>query len=158
MEYVSLLNEDLYKGIGLSENTFIKHRQSLIDQNYFDTKKIRQGKSFTLQYRPNWSKLQKLDFIKPSVENAYALPKKEYKSKVNFKKGDLITMENRDRLNDDTSYIYELTTYEKDKQIGSPQESYTFGKQLKLAVRSNDNFYQRNGYHQEEYRYLETKK
>src|SRR5690606_26316980 len=62
-EYKNMLNDELCNKAGLSENTMLKYRKLLIQDNYFELKKIRNGKSFVLQYRFNWSKLLKQNFI-----------------------------------------------------------------------------------------------
>src|SRR5690554_2197618 len=70
-EYKNFLNIDLANQINASIPTLLAHRKLLEQDKYFVIKKIRCGKSYVLEYRFNWTKLSKLEFITPIEENPF---------------------------------------------------------------------------------------
>lgn len=141
-EYKNILNSDLCEAIGVTEPTLIKHREALEKQGYFTLKKIRTGKSFVLQYRFNWTKLLKLNFIEPIEKNEFK-PKFESKKKMKpvFQKDDNITFENSNKLDDDKLYSIRIRerNWNGEKQFGSWKEDERWnGNMIKAHLRNED--------------------
>ncbi|MEP1488615.1 MAG: hypothetical protein ABJK28_09325 [Algibacter sp.] len=102
-EYKNILNPILSKELGISEPTLITHRKSLIDDKYFELKKIRVGKSFLLQYRFNWSKLSKLQLIEP-IEKSEFTPNLPKKQKPLLKEEQTLSKNDNSKFKDDKIY------------------------------------------------------
>ncbi|PNW28942.1 hypothetical protein [Formosa algae] len=135
-EYTNLLNSEICSMISKSEDTFRTHRNILEKEKYFNIKKIRTGKSYVLQYRFNWSKLEKLGFIETTEKKKSEFTpefKKEVKkidvSKLNA--GDELTNDNVKRLDDQKTY--------KIKIIGNSSASgrtqVAYGSDIKRMIK-----------------------
>ncbi len=137
-EYKNLLNIHLYKELNVSEPTMINHRQSLINDKFFEIKKIRVGKSFLLEYRFKWTKLLKLKFIHPIEKNEYT-PNIMKKSKPLFEEGHILSKNDIPKFKDDK--VYEVKKYQLDNngnRKGNGIIEKQNGKSLKFTLNIQD--------------------
>ncbi|SMG23614.1 hypothetical protein [Arenibacter troitsensis] len=158
LEYNNMLNSDLITVARQSESTMLKNRKILEQEKYFTLNKVRTGKSFVLQYRFNWTKLLKLEFIKSNkIEPSEFSPKfakKVNKQEPTPKEGELLTMKNRDLLQDDT--YYQVNQFHLDKEEnrwGSPILLRNDGKTIKRLIKSQENIAKRDAPREQEYIY-----
>jgi len=142
-EYKNLLNGHLTKNLSISEPTLIKHRNSLEKQKLFEVKRIRKGNSQLLEYRFNWTKLKKFNFIS-DIEKTKFQPVNKKSEKGYFKKDELITVENFDRLKDDVLYSIKIR-----ERVPTKNEFYSWvtkkilGKNLKSWIKTEQKRQQR---------------
>lgn len=135
-EYINLLNEEIYSELEITRPTLIKHRQVLIDNHFFKLNKVRSGKSFLIEYRFNWKKLEKLGFLKPIEKSEFSPIIKKKNKKSSLKNGDEITFENSRTFIDDT--VYNILTYrvdEEDNKRGIGVEHSRYGKDIKKTLK-----------------------
>lgn len=142
-EYKNLLNGDLTHTLSISEPTLIKHRNNLEKEKFFNLKRIRRGNSYLLQYRFNWTKLKKVDFIS-DIDKTKFQPMQKKSKKEYFKKGDSITEENYHRLTDDVLYSIKYR-----ERVPTKNEFYSWvtkkilGKSLKSWIKTEQKRQQR---------------
>ena len=146
-EYKNLLNSHLTKNLSISEPTLIKYRKSLEKQKLFEVKRIRKGNSQLLEYRFNWTKLKKFNFIS-DIEKTKFQPVNKKSEKSYFKKDEPITIENFERLKDDVFYsIKQREKIPTKNEFFSWSNKKILGKNLKdwlktehrRQLRENDN-------------------
>jgi hypothetical protein len=156
-EYKTLLNSFLVNSLSISEPTLIKHRNNLEKEKYFKLVRIRKGNSFLLEYRFNWTKLKKLNFISDIEKNDFQPVNKQYEKDC-FKTNDLITIENSKNLKDEQ--LYSIKTREKipnrDKYF-SWQSKKIFGNVLKQILKSEQRRQERENdkSYSTEYKFIE---
>lgn len=134
-EYMNFLNADLCISADISEVTMLKHKKLLERDNLFKTNKVRCGKSYVLQYRFNWTKLLKLQFITPIEKNEYS-PIFKKKSKPNFKNGDTILYDKINKIKDEVFYkVKEYHLHKDGIRKGNGVTKSMLGKSLKTAMK-----------------------
>lgn len=141
-EYKNFLNQDLMLKTGFAKNTLYKYRQNLVDNKFIEMRKVRNGKSFLLEYRFNWAKLAKLGFISPIVPIEQNEFKPVFKKKVNkpvFLKGDVLTIEDKAKFIDTS--LYDVRKYRLNKEgvrQGSGKSTKHYGNVIKKLLNINN--------------------
>lgn len=152
--YCPIYNKQLASAIGKSVPTFIKYRDILEELKLIKITPIKgKRKNSPLTYYPQWVKLENWNFIKP-IE----LSENDKKYKENFKKKipnmttyskksledrGVITTESSLKLSDDS--LYNIEIYKIDSQgerLGISNKKNMYGKDLKRALKSQDNLEQ----------------
>ena len=143
-EYRTLTNSFLVNSLSISEPTLIKHRSNLEKENYLKLKSVRRGNRYLLEYRFNWAKLKKLNFILDIDKNEFQPIDSEYEKEY-FKEGDLITIENFEKLKDEVLYSIRYREGDKYKKESSPWQSQNmFGNALKQKLKYEQKKQQRH--------------
>jgi len=134
-EYKTLTNSFLVNSLDISEPTLIKHRNNLEKEKFLKLKSVRRGNRYLLEYRFNWTKLKKLNFILDIDKNEFQPIDSEYEKEY-FKEGDLITIENFEKLKDEVLYSIRYREGDKYKKESSPWQSQNiFGNALKQKLK-----------------------
>ncbi|WP_159021258.1 hypothetical protein [Formosa sp. L2A11] len=134
-EYENILNDDLCKFSKISENSMLKYRKSLEQKKFFTIEKKRVGKSFVLIYKPNWSKLERLNFIKTHTKSEFSPVFKKKDSEPSLKNGDELTLENTKDFDDEKTYNVKIIS----NSSNSNQMKTMYGRDIKRALKAEDN-------------------
>lgn len=143
-EYVSFTEKDICGATGISRGTFLKYRKKLIEQKYFETKKVRSGKSFTLKYRFKWAKLEKEGLIKTiKKDEAKEEKKREFyptikKEKKPFVNGEQITPKDIHRINPRETYNIKIKEVIRKKEERVAISSKLRGDVLVNQIKDNE--------------------